>query len=146
MRKAVILIVLIALIAVPVQALDITAPEVPNSAADLMPDSPETFAEGLWELIKEVTAKVQPELTEAAGCCLSLFCATLLTSVFQSISGGRGKKAAELVCTLWIAVTLLQPTRSLVNLGANTITEMTQYGKLLLPVMTAALAAQGGIT
>jgi len=146
MRKIVLSVVLLVALALPVQALDITAPKAPDSAADLMPDSPETFAEGLWELIKAVTAKVQPELTEAAGSCLSLFCATLLIAILQPFLGGHGKRTAELVCALWIAVSLLQSTRSLVSLGIDTVCEMAEYEKMLLPVMTAGLAAQGGIT
>ena len=34
----------------------------------------------------------------------------------------------------------------MIRLGSNTIQELSSYGKLLLPVMTAALAAQGGVT
>jgi len=41
---------------------------------------------------------------------------------------------------------LLQRTNTLVHLGVDTIDEISNYGKLLLPVMTAAMAAQGGIT
>lgn len=146
MRKIILLIALLAIFALPVQALDITAPPVPESAADMMPDSPKTFSEGLWDLIKAVIGKTRPELAEAAGSCLSLFCATLLISILQPITGGQGKKIAELVCTLWIAVALLNPARSLLNLGINTVCEMAEYGKMLLPVMSAALAAQGGVT
>ena len=32
----------------------------------------------------------------------------------------------------------------LIRLGSQTVTEISEYGKLLLPVMTAAMAAQGG--
>ena len=41
---------------------------------------------------------------------------------------------------------LLLSTNSLIRLGTGTLEEMQEYGKLLLPVMTAAMAAQGGIT
>ena len=145
MRRFVVLIVVLLLFAPRVCALEITAPEVPDSASDIMPDHPETFAEGLWDLIKAVAKRVQPELTEAAGVCISIFAAVLLISMLQPIAG-HGKRIAELVCTLCIAVILLQPTRSLIALGVDTVREVTEYGKLLLPVMTAALAAQGGVT
>lgn len=145
MRRILILILAVLLLAMPVSALDITAPEVPESAADVMPHDPETFADGLWQLTKAVIAKVQPELAEAAGGCLSIVAAALLISLLQPMTG-RGKKMAELACTLCIALILLQPTQSLISLGINTVQELTEYGKLLLPVMTAALAAQGGVT
>ena len=34
----------------------------------------------------------------------------------------------------------------MIQLGARTIQEMSDYGKLLYPVMTTAMAAQGGIS
>ena len=146
MRKIVLVMVLLAAFTLPVQALDVTAPQAPESVSNVMPETPETFGEGLWDLMKAVIEKIQPELTEAAASCLCLFCATLLIAMLQPVAKGAGRKAADLVCTLWIALALLQPTRSMINLGVNTVNEMTEYGKLLLPVMTAALAAQGGVT
>ena len=44
-----------------------------------------------------------------------------------------------------ISVILFQSAGSLVNLAGSTVVEISEYGKLLLPVMTAALAGQGGV-
>jgi len=41
---------------------------------------------------------------------------------------------------------LLEPAEALIYLGEETITQISQYGKLLLPVMAGALAAQGGVS
>ena len=145
MRKILILILVIWALSVPVSALEIVAPSVPAASADVMPEDPETFAEGLWQLISAVIVKIRPEIGEAAGVCLSVVTAGLMISLLQPMVG-RGKQVAELICALSVAALLLQPTRTFINMGANTIKEMTAYGKLLLPVMTAGLAAQGGIT
>ena len=145
MRKIIILVLIVAVVSLPVSAMEITAPEVPGSAADVMPEDPQTFAEGLWQLTMAVIAKVRPEITEAAGVCLSVVAAGLMISMVQPMSG-RGKKAAELICTLSIALILMKPARTFIRLGVQTVEEMTAYGKLLLPVMTAGLAAQGGVT
>lgn len=145
MRKGLILFLVIAALSMPVSALDITAPTAPKEAADLLREEPETFAEGLWQLVSAVVVKIRPEIGEAAGICLSVIAAGLLVSLLQPMAG-RGKKTAELVCALSVAVILLQPARTFINLGVNTVKEMTAYGKLLLPVMTAGLAAQGGIS
>lgn len=145
MKKLLILILVFAFLAVPVSALEITAPIVPPSAADIMPEEPESFAEGLWQLIKAVVDKIQPEITDTAKVCLSVVAAGLMISVLQPMTG-RGKGIAELVCTVSIALILMTPTQSFVKLGVETVEEMTAYGKLLLPVMTAGLTAQGGIT
>ena len=37
-------------------------------------------------------------------------------------------------------------SNALIRLGADTVVEINEYGKLLLPVLTGALAAQGGVT
>ena len=145
MKKLIILIGIIFSVAAPVSALEITAPTVPESAVDVMPQEPETFAEGLWQLIKAVVAKVRPEIAEAAGICLGVAAAGLMISVLQPMTG-RWKKIAELTCTLSIALILMKPAQSFISLGIQTVEEMTEYGKLLLPVMTAGLAAQGGVT
>ena len=52
----------------------------------------------------------------------------------------------QLTGTIGVSVILLRPAQTLINLGIQTIESMSEYGKLLLPVMTAALAAQGGTT
>ena len=91
MRRILIAVSVILLLAVPVSSLDISAPAVPDSAADIMPDEPETFAQGLWELITAVIAKVEPELAEAAGLCLSVIAAGLMISFLEPMTG-QGKK------------------------------------------------------
>ena len=51
-----------------------------------------------------------------------------------------------MIGTIGVAMILLQPTKSMIQLGVETVQEISQYGKLLLPVMTGALAAQGAVT
>lgn len=145
MKIILIFILVLFLLAAPVSAMEITAPDVPGSAMDVMPKDPETFAEGLWQLLLAVIEKVRPEITDAAGVCLGVVAAGLMISLVQPMTG-RGKKAAELICTLSIALILMEPARTFIHLGVETVQEMTAYGKLLLPVMTAGLAAQGAIT
>ena len=45
-----------------------------------------------------------------------------------------------------IAAVLLQSTNSMIGLASETVTQLSDYGKLLFPVMASALAAQGGAT
>lgn len=145
MRKLIILIMLVSVLAVPVSAMDFTAPEVPDSAADLMPDTIDSFGEGLWELVKSAIPIVQPAVAEAAKKCLALIAVVLLTSLVDAMPG-ETKRTTSLVSAITIGVLLLQNTNSLVNLGVETVQELSEYGKLLLPVMAAAMAAQGGTT
>lgn len=145
MRKLILILCLIVSTVIPVSAMDFTAPPAPEGAQEFMPDETNSFGEGLWYVLKSAISKLQPSLTEAAGVCLSLFAIVLLVSVLQSVSDSV-KKTAQLVCTLGIGILLLYPTNSLISLGKETVAELSDYGKLLLPVLTGVLAAQGGTT
>ena len=122
----------------------ITPPILPHSGSELMPEHTSAFRDGLMELIQNALDNVYPELSEVAGICLSLIAVILLVSIAGLIPGSRSK-TAELVGAVVIGSLLLQNTNSLIHLGSRTIEDMSNYGKLLLGVMTSALSAQGGI-
>lgn len=143
MRKGIILFILIYMLVIPVNAMDITAPRAPEEAEDFMPAETETFGEGLWEVIKNGISHTMPELHEAFGVGLTLIVITLLLSVVGTMSE-RYKTVPEFAAALSVTLVLLSGTKSMINLGVETVTALSDYGKLLLPVMTAALAAQGG--
>ncbi len=110
-----------------------------------MPHRAETFGEGLWQLFSQAVGNLNPSLTEAACVCLSLIAVVLLVCLVQQFPGAR-KQSAELTGSLAIGLILLQNTGALVNLGLDTIRELSGYGKLLMAVMASAMAAQGGVT
>lgn len=143
MRKVLISLLLIALLTVPVAALEIEAPEVSGEAAAQMPDDTTSFASGLFQIISKAMRTLQPEWKNAAGICLSVIAVVVLASCVSGISE-KNEKVIRLVCTLAIGTILLQRTSTLIDLGTQTVTQLSDYGKLLLPAMTAALAAQGG--
>ena len=145
MRKLLILILLLPVLIMPAKALEITAPEVPESAAQYMPRDTGDFAAGIWELLGNVLGAVRPELKEACKVCLGLMGTVLLISLLQGVSE-QTKHTANLAGTAAIAASLLLSANSMIFLGAETVTEICEYGKLLLPVLTAALAAQGAGT
>ena len=145
MRKIILLMILVTCAVVPANATDFTAPSAPDIAQEYMPEDTDSFAEGLWYVIRTAISNLQPSLAEAAGVCLSLFAVILLVSLMQSFSNST-QKVTQLVGTLGIGVLLITPTNSLIKLGTETISQLSDYGKLLLPVLTGALAAQGGTT
>lgn len=133
------------LLNIPDVTIPITAPPVPPSGEALMPKRAESFGEGLWELFSTLISQLNPSLAEAASVCLSLIALVLLISLVQHIPGTRAQ-TAELVGAVSISLILLRSTGALVNLGLQTIGELSSYGKLLMGVMASALAAQGGVT
>lgn len=145
MKRLCLVLFLVFLLAVPVSALDYTAPTVPESGAELMPAKTETFSEGLSKVIGNAIGYISPSLTEAAGVCLSLVGIVMLHSVLETMPTDL-KKVIGIVSALAIAGILLKRTSVMIHLGVQTIQELSEYGKLLIPVLTAAMAAQGGVT
>lgn len=139
------LLILVFTLAIPVSAVEFTAPPAPDSVEDLMPAETESFAEGLWEVIKAAVSALQPEIAAVGGTCLSLFAVVILISVLRELPG-KMIQVVELAGGLAVAALLISGTNSLIKLSAETVTELSEYGKLLLPVMSAALAAQGGVS
>lgn len=125
--------------------IDLSAPQVPDAGAALMPESTDSFADALWTLVRNALAQMNPDFTEATQVCLSILAVILLISVVK-LFPGAGDKVSDFVGAVGIGTLLLQSSNSLIHLSTQTVTEMSQYGKLLLPVMTSALAAQGGVT
>jgi len=145
MSKFLLIIVLLTYFAVPVSAEPITAPAVPESGAQFMPEEKESFGEGLWEMIQDALMQIQPELQEAATICFRVIAAAILVGILHQFPGGSDK-IADLAASVAISVLLLKDSHSLIHLGTQTIMNLSEYGKLLLPVMTSAVAAQGGLT
>ena len=120
-----------------------TAPNVPESGKALMPNA-STLSEGFSMILQDVIPLIRPDLYEASKVCLAVIAAVMITSVIQSFSKSQ-KGVCDIAGTASIAATLLLSANSMIRLGSDTVVEMTEYGKLLIPVMTAALAAQGAI-
>lgn len=145
MRRLIILIALIVLLPITVNAEQFTAPEVPVEAEKYFPEESSSFSEDLWYVIKTAVGDLQPEIVQAVRIGLSLIAITILVSILNTFSG-TAKNVVNLAGVLSIGLILLEPSNALIELGVQTVHEMSEYGKLLLPVMTAAMASQGGVT
>ena len=145
MRKLIITVILAALLAGTVGAVEITAPPVPDAGMDSMPDQAQDFGAALLEIMGDALGRFRPDLREAAASCGAVLAAVVVLSVLSAFPGYR-KGPAELAGTLLAAGLLLRRTNALIALGADTVVQLSEYGRLLLPVMTGALAAHGGVT
>ena len=139
------MILLVLALAVPASAMDFTAPEVPQAGQSWMPDRTDSFGQGMLEILREAASALTPELAESGRTCFRLLAAALLLSLLRG-AGGMSGRAVSLAGTVAVAGLLLQPTSSMIRLAAETVARLSDYGKLLLPVMTGAMAAQGGVT
>lgn len=145
MKKCIIVLLFLTFLVYPVSAMEFTAPSVPESAEQYMPNDRENFAQGLWYILKNAISALKPEIGKALGVCLSLITVVLLVSIFNNFSE-NGSMSIRVTGAVIIGVLLLQTANTMIQLGTETVTELSNYGKLLLPVMTAAVAAQGGTT
>lgn len=145
MRKLIILILITGLLIFPVSAMDYTAPEAPDDALELMPEQSSSFAADLWTVITAAMAVVQPALAQGLAVCGMVFLSVMLLSFLKTLPG-KASVVTELVGVLAVAALMLNQTNSMLTLARETVTELSEYGKLLLPVMAAAMAAQGGVS
>ena len=145
MRKCFVVVILLCCIILPVNATEFNAPVAPESAQLYMPNAQETFGQGLWHIIKTAVSVIGPSLTDAAGTCLSVVVIVVLVCILKTLQNDSSL-AIRMTGSVVVGILLLEPVSSMMSLGANTVQEISDYSKLLLPVMTAALAAQGGTT
>lgn len=145
MKKIFLIIIIIFLFVTPVSAAEYEAPAAPESAEKMLPPESKSFGEDLWYIIQNAIISLKPNLGQAIKICVSLISLIMLMSILQTFSG-ISKQIAGLACTVSIALVLLEPSNAMIQLGAKTVNELSEYGKLLVPVLTASLAAEGGIT
>ncbi len=110
-----------------------------------MPEQTDSFGSGFGELLKKGIQHLRPNFEEASTICLRVVVCVLSVSVLQTLTK-QVKMAAEMAGISAITLFLLKDIHSMIQLGTETIRELSEYGKLFYPVMTTALAAQGGIT
>ena len=145
MRKICFVLLILFSIAVPSYGVSFTVPTAPASAQEYMDDNSESFSEGLWHIICQASKTLQPSITEATATCAGAVAVCVLISLLSGIAG-ETNQAVEMAGAVCIAMMLISSANSMIQLCVHTIQEITQYGRLLLPVMSGALAAQGGAT
>lgn len=145
MRKIVIIVAVFVFLATPVSAVEFSAPTAPESAQSYMPDTVNSFSEDLWFVLKSAVSQMMPKIAQAAEICVSLVAIALLMAMLQDFNG-VAQKTIRLVSVISVSFLLLRPSNALIQLGIQTVETIGEYGKLLLPVMTAAMAAEGGAT
>lgn len=140
-----VILILITFLAIPAEAASLEAPEPPGSAGQWMPSQTDRFGEGLLEVIQKALSKIRPDLKEASGIALTVIACAMLVSMLTAASD-TVKVAANLSAVAAVSAALFLSTNAMIRMGVDTVRQLSEYGKLLLPVMTAAMAAHGGIS
>lgn len=145
MTKKLLCLLLILSLSVPVSAMELTAPEVPESGRDNMPQQTDSFADALEQLMQKALVILQPEWAEASGLCSRILFGAMLFSLLPLLTD-QIRKPVTVAATVAMVSLVLRNTGSMIGCGRETVIELCEYGKMLCPVLTTALAAQGGIT
>ncbi len=145
MRKIIFCLLIFSILIMPVMAEDITAPPAPDEAEIYMPSEPQSFSEGLIYIIRKAIGVIEPELADAGRLCASVIAVSILCAIVQQFST-HTKSVSNLVVTILISIFLILPTNTLIGLGRQTTENLSNYGKLFVPVMTTGLAAEGAVT
>ena len=145
MRHVLMVILLLWALAVPASAAEFSPPEVPQSGADRMPAAADSFGSGLRELVRNTTDLLEPELNSAAEECAGILCTAMFFSLLPLLSEKTGGTLSAAGAALLAAI-LFQQIRSLVEEASGAVWDICEYGRLLCPVLTTALAAQGSLT
>ena len=145
MKKLFIGLIIIPFLLTGVKAAEIEIPQAPSEAQAYMPHEDDTFLQGLLYILTTAVSNLMPDISEGLKAGIALMAATLATTLISGMNGSV-KKTSELIAVLFSSAVLLSCTHSLISLGVDTISQMNNYSKLLLPVMTTVLASGGGIT
>lgn len=145
MKRIVFILILLVLWIMPVSAISLEAPDPPPDALESMPATQTGFAEDLWYVIRSAMETVTPQITSGMKLCLSVIVVVMMTSVF-SVFPSSDQSLTDLCGGVIIATMILSEAGAMIRMAAQTITDLSSYAKLLLPVIAAAVAAQGGLT
>lgn len=142
MRRLILILFIILSVIYPVKALEFLAPEVPAESRRIMPNATDSFEDGIRELLSNALNLVKPDVFDAWKTCILLTGCTFLVGIFQ-IAGSKMTQLSHMIGALTIGGAVLMDSKAMIYLGADAVETIADYGKLLLPVMTGALAAQG---
>ena len=143
MKKLCVAVILLFAFAVPAAAADLQAPEPPDRVEDLLDSQRDSFSEGLQYVLSVALKELAPDLGECVRICAAILGTVVILSLLRCYEG-KSKEIVELSGVVTISCLLLDTTHSMITLGTHTVAELSEYGKMLIPVMTTALAAQGG--
>lgn len=143
MKKCLMILLLASFLILPVHGAEITAPPAPDSAQDLLPVEQESFLDGLKYVLQKGLEAAMPSIYEALTLCAKALGTVLCLCILRCMGSGidRVMRMSSALLLTWL---LIGSTNTFLQTAAETVRQLSAYGKLLLPVMTTALAAQGG--
>lgn len=160
MRRLLLFVLLAAVLALPVGALDVAqaqadqfgleglqdaVPEEARQWLDALDPAVQTdFSAAAGEIFQDAVAQSGPIWRSAFGLMLRVLLIVVLCQMVESLTEGQGSRAVALAGALAITACCAADVSALVGLGRETLDEISSFSNLLMPVMAAAAAASGG--
>lgn len=148
--KRVILCLLVALLltgTVHAEEAETLPQSLPEDAAEYMEGISVTETADVWSGLRSIFTRAMDDsgatVTESLRLCAVLLGVMLLCALVKmsSVSG----IAVSCVGALGLCAACVSAFHSMIGIAADTVREMTNYNACLLPVLSSALAMQGGI-
>lgn len=121
---------------------DLVAPEPSADALNLMPAQAGNFLSDLLTVLYNALSFLESDFSECIRLCLLLILVGIILGLIRTFSG-KASETVSLAGAILPGLLLLTNTKSLVSMASKTVQEMSEYGKLLLPILTTAMAGQG---
>lgn len=121
---------------------NITAPSIPEDVSALSIPTTNNFMDGFFLILKDAFTFFLPSISEGIQLCVEVI---ILVLAFGILTSFVSQNKTNTIMLAIVIMSMLKPFEQILDRAANTILNICEYGKLLLPVMTAGLAAQGGI-
>ena len=149
-RRVLLLILAAALLCLPAAARETENPlddsgvynSVPRAA--IVPEQGTDLSQGLGEILTEAIGQARTSLGQAAGLCAAMLAVALLCSLCSM--GQETSPAVDLAGTLGLSALFTSRLSALMGLGTETLSNLSEYGKVLLPVMAGAMTASGQVS
>ena len=119
MRKWMMMLLILGLLAVPVLGAEAEAEAVlegvPQEAQAFLPQEDRGFLNGVLEVVRKALLAVTPGLPQAAAACAGVLAAAILCALFRAGDEGLRTPTADILGAVAIASLLLQPTDALIQ-------------------------------
>lgn len=145
MKKILIVMFLLLSTVIPARAEELVAPNPPSEAMQYLPQEQGSFSGDLWYVLSRAVKALEPEIASCFGICLSLVGVSLLMSVLNCFPGSS-RTMTGLCGSVVIGCFMIGSSSQMIQSSADTVRTISDYSKLLVPVLTAALASQGGVS
>ncbi len=151
MKRGILCIGLILVLCSPIQAAEISQEEqilrdaLPSQAQELLEPEAQSgdFGQGLRRIIENSLPRLETALGDAMKSAGIMLAALVLCAM---AGGGEGLRPGVIAGVLVIATAGMLEVNSLAQSGREALQEMQTFSDLLLPAMSAATIATGGIT